>query len=206
MKKVIVEFIGTFFLVFAVLSAAVSGIPPEFAPIAVGAVLTGVIYAGGHISKAHYNPAVTIAFFLRGKIRSSEVLPFIGSQCLAAALGALIVGIVFPPTEIQAASISTGPSLIAEALFTFALVFVILNVAIDKRIEGNQFYGIAIGLIVVGGAYTVGSVSSAVFNPAVALGSMLNGLLPWSALWIYLVANFTGAIGAAVCFQIVGED
>ena len=206
MKKVAVEFIGTFFLVFAVLSAAVSGIPPEFGPVAVGAVLTAVIYAGGHVSKAHYNPAVTIAFFLRGKIRASEILPFIGAQLIAALLGALLVGLVYPGAQIEAASISTGPSLIAETVFTFALVFVILNVALDKRIEGNQFYGIAIGLIVVGGAYTVGSVSSAVFNPAVAFGSMLNGILPWGALWIYLVANLSGAIAAAICFQYVGED
>lgn len=113
---------------------------------------------------------------------------------------------MYPASEISTASVSTGPSLIAEALFTFALVLVILNVALDRRIEGNQFYGIAIGLIVVGGAYTVGPVSSAVFNPAVAFGSMLNGMLPWNALWVYLLANLAGAVAAAFSFQFLGEE
>jgi len=206
MKKAAVEFIGTFFLVFAVLSTAVSGIPRGFAPVAVGAVLMAVIYAGGHVSKAHYNPAVTVAFFLRGKIRAGEIVSFIGAQILAAAVAALVIGLVYPSAKITCAAVPTGPSLVAEFIFTFALVFVILNVAWDKRIEGNQFYGLAIGLIVVGGAYTVGPVSSAVFNPAVALGTMLVGMLPWNSLWIFLLANFAGGIAAAVAFQYLGED
>jgi len=206
MKKLIIEFIGTFFLFFGIGSTAASGIDPAVAPIAVGTLLAAVIYAGGHISAAHFNPAVTVAFYLCGRTRAQEVFPYIASQLLAAAIGALCVFLVHSPQELAQASVSAGPSLLAEFLFTFALVFVILNVAAAKALEGNGFYGIAIAMVVVGGAYAVGSVSAAVFNPAVALGGMLLGILPWSALWIYLVANLGGAVVAAIVFRIVNED
>ncbi|MEM0966514.1 MAG: aquaporin [Verrucomicrobiota bacterium] len=207
MKKPIVEFIGTFFLVFAVGStAAIAGFPGALAPLAIAATLTALIYAGGHISGAHYNPAVTIALYLRGNTRSAEVIPYLVAQIVAAVLAAICVGLVHSPAELAAASIPAGPSLLAEFLFTFALVFVILNVATAKGTEGNSFYGLAIGLIVAAGAYAVGPVSAAVFNPAVAIGGMTLGILPWSAIWIYLIANFGGALVAAIVFRIVSDD
>jgi aquaporin Z len=206
MKKPVVEFIGTFFLVFAVGSTAASGISASVAPLAIGAVLTAMIFAGGHVSGAHYNPAVTIAFYLRGTTRTGEILPYVGAQLLAALAAAALIRFVHSPGELAAASLSTGPSLVAEFLFTFALVYVILNVASAKGTEGNSYYGLAIGLTVAGGAYAVGPVSAAVFNPAVALGGMTLGILPWSAIWIYLLANFAGGVAAAVVFRVTSDD
>jgi aquaporin Z len=93
--------------------------------------------------------------------------------------------------------------LIAEFVFTFALGWVVLNVATARGTHGNSFYGLAIGFTVVAGAYAVGGISGGVFNPAIALGAMVSGLLKWSNIWIYLVAEFVGGAAAAYAFLYV---
>lgn len=196
--KYLVEFIGTYFLVFTVGCVVIGPGAEIYAPIAIGSVLTALIFAGGHVSGAHYNPAVTIAFWLSGNCKKNDILPYISAQLSASLLAAYTVmyfkqGSVIYPMELNA-----GRALLAESLFTFALVFVILNVALSESLKGNSFYGLAIGLVVLGGISAVGDISGAVFNPAVALGNTTMGISVLSNLWIYLLANFVGGISAAV--------
>ena len=213
MKKYIVEFIGTFFLVFAIGMSVIRPGAGDFAPFAIAATLMVMIYAGGHVSGAHFNPAVTVAVWLRGKCPTAEVGPYIGSQVAGALVASLCVKALKTGLVARAASMGAAtsfeilPALLAEFLFTFALVWVVLNVATAKGTTGNSFYGAAIAFTVLAGAFAVGGVSGAVFNPAVAVGVCTMGLVAWGSFWIYLVANFAGGWAAAAVFKfVVGKD
>ncbi len=205
MKKYLVEFIGTFFLVatvgFTVLG--VEGGASLWAALAIGSVLMVMVYAGGHVSGAHYNPAVTLAVFLRGKCAAAEVPGYILAQCAAAFAAASLVPFLKNNPAVEAKTLVTTHALIVEFIFTFALAWVVLNVATAKATSGNSFYGLAIGFVVFAGAMSVGAISGAAFNPAVAIGGVVMGLLKGSDLWIYLVANFGGAAVAAVAYKFV---
>jgi len=98
---------------------------------------------------------------------------------------------------------TTLPALVAEFLFTVALVYVVLNTATAKGASGNSFYGLAIGFTVLVGAFSVGNISGGAFNPAVAVGISCIGLSPWQNIWIYLVADFLGGAVAAGAFKAV---
>ena len=98
---------------------------------------------------------------------------------------------------------NVGPALVAEFLFTFALVYVVLNAATAEGTSGNSFYGLAIGMTVMTGAFAVGDISGGAFNPAVAVGISLLGISSWGNIWIYLVADFAAAIVAALIFQLI---
>ncbi len=91
--------------------------------------------------------------------------------------------------------------LVAEFLYTFALVYVVLNSATAKATSGNSFYGLAIGFTVLTGAFAVGDISGGAFNPAVAVGISVMGLSIWPNLWVYLAANFAGGAVAAAVFK-----
>ena len=132
-----------------------------------------LIYAGGHISGGHYNPAVTLAVMIRKKLSfQKDVLPYWFAQSLGAILGAVaaveITGKVGSAKPIAAARIF--PAFLSEFFFTFALCYVVLNVAVSPTTKGNSYYGLAIGFTVLAGAVTVGGVSGGAFNPAVAIG------------------------------------
>lgn len=202
MNKLLVEFIGTFFLVLTIgmtVHQTPDGVVP---PIAIAAVLMAVIYAGGPISGAHYNPAVTVAFVLRGGFSVGLAVPYIVAQLIGGGLAAAAVlyikGGGGSPGELM-----TAPALLAEFLFTFALVWVILQVASSKKAAGNPYFGLAIAAVVLAGAFSMGAVSGAAFNPAVAFGVSLMGLSAWSNIWIFLIANFGGGIAAALAFKII---
>ena len=205
--KYIVEAIGTFVLVFTVGAAVASG--TSLAPLAIGAALMVMVYAGGHVSGGHYNPAVTLAVLLRRRIGLRDALAYWIVQLGAGVLAALLVRTVIDP--IAAAKTATltlsGHSLVAafvvELLFTAALCYVVLNVATSKSHPDNSFYGLAIGFTVVAGALAVGGISGGAFNPAIALGAMVTGLFQWSNIWIYLFADFLGAAAAAWAFLFV---
>jgi len=163
------------------------------------------VFAGGHVSGGHYNPAVSTAVFLRGKIKSHEYLAYIITQFVAAALAGLLVNAV-GGKETAGVTASTGKMLVVEFLFTFALAYVVLNVATAKGTEGNSFYGLAIGFVVVVGAISVGWVSGAAFNPAIALGATVLGAFKWAHIWIYLLADFLGGAAAAGAFLYIQGD
>jgi aquaporin Z len=196
-----------FFFVFTVGMATESANKSGalLAPLAIGSVLMVMVFAGGHVSGGHYNPAVSTAVFIRGKIKSHEYLAYVLTQFIAAALAGLLVSAV-GGKETAGATASTGKMLVAEFLFTFALAYMVLNVATAKGTEGNSFYGLAIGFTVVVGAISVGWISGGAFNPAIALGASVLGAFKWAHIWIYLVADFLGgAVAAGTFLYIQGE-
>ncbi|MEV0620051.1 aquaporin [Nonomuraea sp. NPDC050404] len=201
MRRYITEFIGTFFLVFTVGTTVLGQVP--LAPLAIGATLMVMVYAGGHISGAHYNPAVTLAVLLRGKITGAQAVPYWIAQLLAAVVAAILAVFVVNPATVTAVSPSgrdIWTALLAEALFTFALAYVVLNAATSGDHPGNSFYGLAIGFTVVAGAFAVGAISGGAFNPAVAVGAATMGLFDWTKIWIWLLADLAGGALAGVTF------
>lgn len=199
-KKIAAEFIGTFFLVLSVGAAlnAGGGLGPS---CGVAALLMSLIYAGKHASGAHYNPAVTLAVIVRGACSSRDAAPYIGAQLSAAIAAAKTAQMLLPSTGAVQAVVVGDAALAAEALFTFALVFVILNVATVKTTEGNSFYGAAIAGVVLAGAILVGPLSGAYFNPAVTLAGALMGGLPWSEIGFYIGVQLLAAVSAAWVFR-----
>jgi aquaporin Z len=201
MRKYIVEFIGTFLLVFFGCSAALLNAGP-MGQLMVGLGLAGIIYAGGHISGAHFNPAVTLSVWLRGKCPSGDVIPYLISQLTGAVLAAL-TAVYFRGVSQSMRSDEVAKVFLAEVLGSFVLAWVILNVATAKANEGNSFYGLAIGGTVAALSFALGDVSGAAFNPAMALGGWVIGGINGSALWIYMVASFLGGAIAAQVFKLV---
>ena len=201
-RKLVVEFIGMFLFVFTVGMATNKAGAGALAPLAIGSILMVMVFAGGHISGGHFNPAVCTAVRLRGRMTNEEFGAYLVTQFAAAVLAGLLVRYV-GGREAQAVVASDGKILIVEFLFTFALAWVVLNVATARGTEGNSFYGLAIGFTVVAGALAVGGISGGAFNPAIALGAMVTGLFQWSNIWIYLIADFLGAAAAAWAFLFV---
>jgi len=203
MNKYLTELIGTFFLVLTIGCTVIGGGTGVIPPLAIGAVLMVMVFAGGHISGAHYNPAVTLAVWMRGRCDAKDVLPYVASQAVGAVLAAAGVSFLRAGMEVVPMRVDVGRAFVAEVLFTFALAYVVLNVATAKGTAGNSFYGLAIGMTVMSGAFAVGHISGGVFNPAVALGITLMGLSGLGSIWIYLAANFLGGAAAALAFKLV---
>ncbi len=213
MKKYLVEFIGTFFLVFTVGMTVIAPGAGAMAPLAIGSILAVMIFAGGHVSGGHFNPAVTLGVWLRGKCDTADVVPYFAAQGAAALVASLLVKTLKTGLVAKAAALAPAmvpevmPALLAEFVFTFALVWVVLNTATAKGTSGNSFYGLAIGFTVLAGAYAVGGVSGGAFNPAVAIGLCTMGAVAWGSIWIYLVANLAGGAVAALTYKVVnGND
>ena len=202
-QKLTTEFIGTFFLSLTICTVAVYGPEVEYAPFGIAATLMVMIYAGGHISGAHYNPAVTVSIYLRGACDKEEVLPYIVSQVIAAVSAAIVVeNFLFSGgfDTIDTFELGTD-AVVAELLFTFALAYVILNVATTESTSGNGYYGAAIALVVLAGAITVGSISLASFNPAVTSALIVSGKLTLADSWMHFVPQFVGAVLATYVYK-----
>lgn len=205
MHRYLTELIGTFFLVLTIGLTTVQG--AAMAPLAIGSILMVMVYMGGHISGAHYNPAVTLAALMAGKSTAGDLVAYWVAQVTGGLLGALtvraLVGETFAPAP--GPEVGVWGMFLAEILFTFALVLVIFNTAVSSGTQGNSFYGLAIGFTVMAGAWAVGPISGAAFNPAVAIGPTLlhatGGGGSWQWLWIYLVAPFAGGALAAITFR-----
>ena len=201
MKKYLTELIGTFFLVLII------GLSKN--PLAIGFGLTILVYMGAHISGAHYNPAVSLAMLLRKEINISDFIKYISSQVLGASLAAYVVSIMSSNMIVQPdLQEPVAIILLAELMFTYLLVFVILNVATHPNLEGNSFYGFAIGLTVMTGAYCVGPLTGGVFNPAVSIGPSLIDLITGNGisqhfLWYYLTAPLAGSVLAVIHFNFI---
>jgi aquaporin Z len=208
MKKYLVEFIGTFFLVFTVGATVIAPGAGPLAPIAIGASLMIMVFAGGHVSGGHFNPAVTLAVFIRGKCDAKDVVPYWIAQIAAAYVAAwLVLKLKMPGAAQPLALVGWQPAFVAEFLFTFALCWVVLNVATSKATMGNSYYGVAIGMTVMTGAFAVGGISGGAFNPAVATGISVMGLSLWSNLWVLLTGEIAGSIAAAATYRVIhGRD
>lgn len=207
MKKYLVEFIGTFFLVLTVGMTVIDPVVAVgFAPLAIGAALMIMVYAGGHVSGGHYNPAVTIAVWLRGRCGTADVPAYLGAQVLGAAAASFIALYLKGNPTLTPKEIVFVPALIAELIGTFALCYVVLNVATAKATAGNSNYGLAIGFTVTVMAYALSGISGGAFNPAVAIGGTLMHLVKASNLWVYLVANFAAGALAAAAFKFINPE
>ena len=206
MRSYLTEFIGTFFLVLTVCLTVIGAVP--MAPLAIGASLMVMVYMGGHVSGGHYNPAVSLAVLLRGKLPATEFIAYVVSQAAGAVAAALIAYVITGKTfaPAPADSATTTAALLVETLFTFALALVVLNCAVSAKTQGNSFYGLAIGFTIVVAAFAGGSISGGAFNPAVGTGPILvNAFLGGGSLghwWLYLVGPFLGGALAAGVFGI----
>lgn len=201
-RKYATEAIGTFVLMFTVGTTVLSG--SALAPFAIGAALMAMIYAGGHISGAHYNPAVTVAVLVRGRMGIAESIRYIGAQIggglVAAAMIHLCVTVNPAPAATPTGHAMTA-AVVAEIVFTFILCFVVLNVATSKDHPNNSFYGLAIGFTVAAGAVAVGPISGAVFNPAVGIAGASLGMLTGAVAIIFLIAQMIAGAVAGIAFR-----
>ena len=200
MKKYIVEGIGTYFLVLII------GLTGN--PIAIGIGLSILVYMGGHISGAHYNPAVSLAMIIRGEISVGECLKYVLSQCigaLAAAYSIILLGT--DALAVVSKTDSMTSFFLAEIIFTFLLVFVILNVATHPDTKNNQYYGLAIGLTVAAGAFSVGEISGGVFNPAVSFGPSVLSIIDPDIEFANIVSHnfFIYYLGATVIGSLLAS-
>jgi aquaporin Z len=208
--KCAVESIGTFFLVFTVGAAVGSG--SALAPLAIGGVLMVMVYAGGHISGGNYNPAVTLAVLVRRRTSLRDAALYWVVQFGAGLIAAAVVRWVIDPARATTPATLTLPAhklvavFLVELLFTFALCYVVLNVATSKHHPDNSYYGLAIGFTVVSGAFAVGAISGGAFNPSVTVGAAAMGLFAWPTLWVYLVAQGIAAIAAGATFRALNPD
>ncbi len=206
MRKYLTEFIGTFFLVLTVGMTAINPDAGVMGALAIGSALMIMVYAGGHVSGGHYNPAVTLAVWLRGRCPQADVLPYFGSQFAGGIVAAMTVLLLKGDPTVTPQELDIFPALVAELIGTFALAYVVLNVATAKSTAGNSYFGLAIGFTVTVMAFALGGISGGAFNPAVALGITVMHLAKTANLWIYLVANFAGGALAAAAFRFINPE
>lgn len=207
LKKYVVEFIGTFFLVFTVASAVLMAGDGVIAPISIGFALMIMVYAGGHISGGHYNPAVSFAAAIRGALEWKQILPYWISQAVGAAVAVLLVRLFVGIPEFAEVPGSFLPMIVGEFLFTFALCYVVLQVATSKKTEGNSYYGLAIGATVMVGAFAVGGIlCPGAFNPAVALGLDLMHAITCKTACIIAATNLVAGACAALTYKFVDAE
>jgi aquaporin Z len=206
MKKYIAEFIGTFFLVLTIGCTVIPGAAGVIPPLAIGAALMVMVYAGGHVSGGHFNPAVTLAVFIRGRCDAKDVLPYWGSQVVAAIAASMVAVFLVGKTGLPMQIANVPAAFVAEFLFTFALAYVVLNSATAKGTSGNSFYGVAIGMTVMVGAFSAGAISGGAFNPAVAVGVAMMNLVNYSDIWIHIVADLAGGLIAGLAFKFLNSE
>jgi aquaporin Z len=206
LRKWIVEFIGTFFLVYVVGCVSLQE-HVLLGPLAIGASLMVMIFAGGHLSGGHYNPAVTLGVWIRGACGPVEAGFYLVAQVIGAIVAAIAVAFLLGHGSSPAASsVLPAQVMLAEGLGTFALVYTVLNVATAPATAGNSFYGLAIGFTVFAQAVAVGRISGGAFNPAVAIGVSVLKLASWSNLWMYWLSEFLAAAVAAACFLVLNRE
>lgn len=203
--KLLTEFVGTFIFLSVI---ALSGPAGALAPLAIGVALMVMVYMGGHISGGHYNPAVSFGVFLRRKIDLQTMVTYWLAQLVAGAL-AFVVGYLVSgrtPGIQPGQGVYAASALTIEILFTLGLVLVVLNVAATRATEGNSFYGMAIGFVIVAAAFVGGPISGGAFNPAVGFGATLGAALfhsgSWTNLWLYVVGPLVGAVIAAAIHYV----
>ena len=201
MRQYLMEFIGTMFLVLVI------GLNSN--PIAVGAILIAMVYIGWHISGAHYNPAITLAVWIRGKIDIKNAVAYIFAQLLGAFAASIVFYLIQERTFAPAPTVGVEiwKSILLELLFTFALCSVFLELATSERLKGNYIYGLAIGFTFLGGIYAIGGISGGVLNPAAAFGPQLMDTLEGGSglgkFYIYFIGCFGGGVLSAIVYKFL---
>jgi aquaporin Z len=206
-RKYATELIGTFLFLFAIGTSVLSA--SSFAPLALGSALMIMVYVGGHVSGGHYNSAVTLAALVRSRIGPADAVAYWIAQIVGGLLAMALARWLIHPAQVNALTLSghlLAAAFVAELVFTFALCYVVLNVATSKDHPNNSFYGLAIGFTIMTGAIAVGAISGGVFNPAVTIGGAAIGLFAWPTLWIYIVAQVVAAIAAGLVFLFLNPD
>lgn len=207
MRKYLTEFIGTFFLVLTVLLSVHYDAMPG---LAIGAILMVMVYMGGAISGGHYNPGVSLGVALRGKMSYAEMIAYWVAQIVGAVSAVLIGWLLVGHTDVVGVKAFTGEvitqAVVAEFVFSFALVLTVLTTATSAKTAGNSYFGLAIGFTVGAGVLAVGALTGAAFNSAVGVGVCLFGLSAASNLWIYIVANLLGGAVAAAAFRVMSPE
>lgn len=207
LKKCLVEFIGAFFLVFTIGCASFPNSQNAFPPMAIGFILMVMVYAGGHISGGHYNPAVSLAAAIRGALPWKDFGPYIIAQFIGGVLAALLASyIVAIPPYASESAYSTTPMIICEFLFTFALCYTVLHTATSNDTKGNSYYGLAIGSVVLVGILATSGTCYGAFNPAVALGLFTMKITKIELILITLLTNFVAGAAAAGVYKITNND
>lgn len=206
MKKYLTEFIGTLLFVYTIGMTVVEPGAGGFAPIAIGSALMIMIYAGGHVSGGHYNPAVTLAVWMRGRCPTSDVVPYWASQIAGSVVAAILTLTLKHNPYMIPMNMDPFYALLAEFVGTFMLAYVVLNVATAKATAGNSYFGLAIGFTVMTMAFAVGPISGGAFNPAVATGITIMHLVKVSNFWVFLLGNFGGGALAAVTFKFINPE
>jgi len=209
MRRYLTEFIGTLFFVMTIGLAVATGNP--LTPLFIGAALMVVVYMGASVSGGHYNPAVTLALFLRRKMPRADLVPYIVAQILGAMAGAYLSYVFLDRTFAlaPAATASIGGAFLVELLYTCLLALVVLNCAAREATKGNSYFGLAIGFTIVIAVFAGGPISGGAFNPAVATGAILINALSGdgnlSHLWLYWLAPLAGGALASLIFKLQGE-
>lgn len=209
-RKLIVEFIGTFFLMLFLTMLIKSGKVTGFEGLAIASTYIAMIYANKSISGAHFNPAVSLAFFIRGIMTINETVAYIGAQLVGAIFAvfsadAMLQGIATSNDNLPI-RIDPIPSFLAEFFGTFAVVYVVLSVLASKRTENNGYSGLAVGLMFLASYYALGAVSGGAFNPAIAIGYCLGNIAEWSTSWTYFLGETIAAAIAAIIFKYLENE
>ena len=205
MARLLTELIGTFFLVLTIGLSVLGGFP--LPPLAIGAMLMVMVYMGGHVSGAHYNPAVSLALAVAGKHAPKDLVPYWAAQLAGACAAAFTVHAIMGKTmaPLPSAAHSALAAWLVETLFTVALVLVVLNVAASAKTQGNSYYGLAIGATLAAGVAAGGGVSGGVYNPAVGSGltvvHALAGAGGYGSLGLYWLGPLAGGVVAALIFK-----
>jgi len=204
-QKLLTEFVGTLLFLFSISAAVLSGSP--MAPLAIGAALMVVVYMGGHVSGGHFNPAVSLAVLIRGKMTAGDLLPYWVAQLLGALMGCFLASLATGKSfaVMPGEGVTTLGAVLVEVVFTFALCLVVLNVATAKATAGNSYFGLAIGFTIVVAAFGGGPVSGGAFNPAVATGAAINSVIHGQGagpLWMYWVGPLLGGVLAGATFKL----
>ena len=207
LKKCLVEFIGTFFLVLTIGCSLFPNGQISFPPMAIGFILMVMIYAGGHISGGHYNPAVSLSAAIRGALSWKDFFAYAVTQCISGFLAALLVKylVVIPPYSNETAY-SIVPMIICEFLFTFALCYTVLNTATSEDTKGNSYYGLAIGSVVLVGIIATAGTCYGAFNPAVALGILAMGIAQCKLICFTVLANLFAGAAAAGIYKLTNNN
>jgi len=209
----VAEALGTFCLVLVVGCVVTGPAPVAWAPTAIAALLMVMVYATGPISGGNLNPAVSLALAISGKLPWLQMLKYWVAQLIGGFSAALAYRCICSPNYVMVAPIlpfGAGSCFVAELFYTFVLVFVVLNCAASKRnnpsSDPNQFYGLAIGFVIVCGGHAVGAVSGAALNPALALslGNTSGQEIHWCYLWC--VAELLGGAVAAGLFRLLRRE
>ncbi len=206
LPKLLTEAVGTFLLMLVIGLSSLQF--DETAPLAIGFALMALVHFGGHVSGAHYNPATSIAFWIRGGFPAREVLPYVAAQFLGAVAAAMLtykflgVPLHIAPDE----GVSIAKAIAGEAVMSFFLIAVILNVATARATQDNHYAGLAIGGAVTACIYAMATISGGAFNPAVGLASALVEIVVGNPVtgeaWIYLAGPLAGGVAAASVFKL----